>query len=42
MTAVSTITLISLNVALPSYLCQRRGHMIESGIRKKPVTTGRL
>lgn len=40
MTAVSTITLISLNVALPSYLCQRRGHMIESGIRKKPVTTG--
>ena len=28
---------MSVNVALPSYLCQRRGHMIESGIRKQPV-----
>jgi MOSC domain-containing protein YiiM len=39
MTAVATVDLISVNVALPSYLCERRGHMIESGIRKKPVDT---
>ena len=34
---------MSVNVALPSYLCERRGEMIESGIRKKPVAdrTGR-
>ena len=29
MTAVATIQLLSVNVALPSYLCERRGHMIE-------------
>ncbi len=39
MTATGTIGLISLNVALPSYLCKRRGHMIESGIRKHPVSS---
>lgn len=39
MTAVATISLISLNVALPSYLCERRGQMVESGIRKQPVST---
>ena len=39
MTAVATIELVSVNVALPSYLCERRGHMIESGIRKRPVST---
>jgi MOSC domain-containing protein YiiM len=39
MTAVATIQLLSVNVALPSYLCERRGHMIESGIRKRPVST---
>lgn len=39
MTALATIGLVSVNVALPSYLCQRRGHMIESGIRKRPVAT---
>jgi MOSC domain-containing protein YiiM len=39
MTAVATIELVSVNVALPSYLCERRGHMIESGIRKRPVAS---
>ena len=39
MTAVATIELVSVNVALPSYLCERRGHIIESGIRKQPVST---
>lgn len=39
MTAIATISLISLNVALPSYLCERHGQMIESGIRKRPVST---
>lgn len=39
MTAVGTITLVSVNVALPSYLCERHGDMIESGIRKQPVAT---
>lgn len=42
MTAISTITLRSVNVALPRYLCERRGHMVESGIRKRPVTAGRV
>jgi MOSC domain-containing protein YiiM len=37
MTVAVAIELISVNVALPSYLCERHGHMIESGIRKKPV-----
>lgn len=37
MTAVGTITLVSLNVSLPSYLCERHGDLIESGIRKQPV-----
>lgn len=37
MTAPGTIELVSVNVALPSYLCQRRGHRIASGIRKQPV-----
>lgn len=39
MTAVATIDLVSLNVALPSYLTQVHGVMIESGIRKQPVST---
>jgi MOSC domain-containing protein YiiM len=39
MTAVATISLISLNVALPSYLTELHGEMIESGIRKRPVST---
>lgn len=39
MTAVATISLISTNVALPSYLCERHGALIESGIRKQPVTS---
>lgn len=39
MTAVTTIELVSVNVALPSYLCKRRGHMIQSGIRKQPVSS---
>src|SRR5215207_604475 len=39
MTAVATMQFLSVNVALPSYLTERRGHMIESGIRKKPVST---
>jgi MOSC domain-containing protein YiiM len=38
MTAVATIALVSLNVALPSYLTQVHGVMIESGIRKQPVS----
>ncbi len=38
MIAAGTIELVSVNVAMPSYLCQRRGHMIESGIRKQPVS----
>jgi MOSC domain-containing protein YiiM len=38
-TAVATIDLISLNVALPSYLTELHGEMIESGIRKRPVAT---
>jgi MOSC domain-containing protein YiiM len=42
MTAVATIELVSVNVALPSYLCERRGKMIESGIRKKPVSAPRI
>lgn len=37
MTAVATISLVSVNVALPSYLCERHGELIESGIRKQPV-----
>ena len=37
MTAVATISLISLNVALPAYLCERHGQMVESGIRKQPI-----
>ncbi len=40
MSTSSGIELLSVNVALPSYLCERRGKMIESGIRKKPVATG--
>lgn len=39
MTAIGAIALVSVNVALPSSLCERRGHMIESGIRKRPVIT---
>ncbi len=39
MTAVAAISLVSVNVALPSYLCERHGDMIESGIRKLPVST---
>lgn len=38
MTTIAAIRLVSVNVALPSYLCERRGKTIESGIRKKPVT----
>lgn len=37
MTAIAAISLVSVNVAMPSYLCERRGQMIESGIRKRPV-----
>ena len=33
-----SIALVSLNVALPSYLTQVHGVMIESGIRKQPVS----
>jgi len=32
------ITLLSVNVALPEYLGQYRGHRITSGIAKRPVT----
>jgi MOSC domain-containing protein YiiM len=39
MTAISAIELVSVNAALPSYLCERRGKMIESGIRKLPVAS---
>jgi MOSC domain-containing protein YiiM len=38
MTAVASISLVSLNVALPSYLTELRGDLIESGIRKQPVS----
>lgn len=39
MSVVTTIQLVSLNVALPSYLCERQGELIESGIRKQPVSS---
>lgn len=39
MTAVATISLVSVNVAVPTYLCERHGELIESGIRKQPVTS---
>ena len=38
MTATGTVTLVSLNVALPDYLCERHGHPVESGFRKRPVS----
>jgi MOSC domain-containing protein YiiM len=31
------VELVSVNVARPEYLGERRGRMVESGIRKKPV-----
>ncbi len=37
MSAAACVELLSVNVALPSYLCKQRGHMIQSGIRKRPV-----
>jgi MOSC domain-containing protein YiiM len=39
MTAVSAIDLVSLNVGLPSYLTELHGELIESGIRKRPVSS---
>lgn len=39
MTVATSITLLSVNVARPSYLCERNGQMIESGIRKRPVAS---
>jgi MOSC domain-containing protein YiiM len=32
------VELVSVNVGRPSYIGERRGHMVESGIRKKPVS----
>jgi MOSC domain-containing protein YiiM len=32
------VELVSVNVGRPGYLGERRGHMVESGIRKKPVS----
>ena len=40
MVAYPIVELISVNVARPAYLGDRRGRMIESGIRKKPVQGG--
>lgn len=39
MTVATMIELISLNVAMPTYLCERQGALIESGIRKQPVSS---
>ena len=36
---MTVIELLSVNVALPGYLCERHGQMIESGIRKRPIST---
>jgi hypothetical protein len=37
MTTVRDIELVSVNVGRPDYLGERRGRMVESGIRKRPV-----
>lgn len=39
MTTGSTIELLSVNVALPSFLCERHGESIQSGFKKHPVTS---
>lgn len=39
MNGSTTVSLRAVDVAMPSYLCERRGTMIESGIRKRPVRT---
>ena len=42
MTANGTVSLLSVNVALPGYLCKRHGKPVQSGFLKHPVTVERV
>lgn len=42
MTGTTQVGLLSVNVALPHYLGEHRGHPVTSGIDKKPVTADHL
>lgn len=39
MTAIQTVSLLSVNVALPGFLCERHGESVQSGFLKQPVTS---
>ncbi len=39
MTATAAVELLSVNVALPGYLCERHGEAVQSGFMKHPVST---